>query len=87
MNAPLEQPTYRENKMQPYVNMGIRFRGITGRKPPYDTTPILRRVGSAGGKGIARGTEMVILKMLSTVGMTIEKIPFWKKLYRQGRRG
>ncbi len=69
--------------MQPHANLGIRLRGVTGRKPNNYND----RVGSAGGKGITSKTQMVIMAMVSNVGMTIEKIPFWKKLYRQGRRG
>jgi len=65
--------------MEPHATMGIRVRGCR----------IIDRnlSGAGGGKGLKKGTDMSILAILSSIGMSIQKIPFWKKLYRQGRRG
>ena len=67
--------------MQPHANLGIRLRSVRNKGFP------LEHVGTSGGKGLAMGTEMAIRIMLSNIGMDIIRIPFWKKLYRQGRRG
>ena len=66
-----------EGLMQPHVNLGIRFR--MNRK--------VSGGGGPGGKGIKKGFPISILAILSSAGMEIQKLPFWKKLYRQGRRG
>lgn len=61
--------------MQPHANFGIRVRGCR---------IISEHKMRSGGKGLTKNTPMSIP---STVDMAIERIPFWKRLYRQGRRG
>lgn len=65
--------------MQPYANFGIRFR-------------TRYKVGMSGGKHIKKGTPMTpmlanIMGVLSSVGMAVNRVPFWERMYRQGRRG
>jgi hypothetical protein len=66
--------------MQPHANLGIRLRNIRNRALRVE------RVGSSGGDGIAMGTEMAIKVMLSGIGMAFEHVPFWKRIFRSGRK-
>jgi hypothetical protein len=62
--------------MMPHSLFGIRVRGCR-----------IMSKGGIGGRGKAQSFPRSILAMLSAAGAFFEKITFWKKLYRQGRRG
>jgi len=65
--------------MMPHASMGIRVRGCRFR-PLY--------TGEPEGKGSPPGVQMSILSMLARGGMlSPQKIPFYRKLCTQGRRG
>ncbi len=63
--------------MQPHSNFGIRVRGchiIGGSR------------GQSGGKHINSET-LSLMSFIYNLGLSVMKVPFWRKLYRQGRRG
>lgn len=62
--------------MQPHVNLGIRFR-----------TMFKISQGGGGDKGLKKGTPMSILALVSAMEGMFKKVPFWRRIYRQGRRG
>jgi len=66
--------------MQPHVNAGIRLRSVRSKGINFIS------VGSPGGAEIKKGTEMAISAMLSNIGMTFEHVPFWKRIFRGGRK-
>ena len=63
--------------MQPHANMGIRFRS------KFKIYPKVRKAT----KDTKKSTPMSILALVAAMDNMSRKIPFWKMLYRQGRRG
>lgn len=64
--------------MMPHSNFGVRVRGC--RFFPYFAK------GGGGGRHI--DPKMIsILSLLAEAKASLQKNPFWRMLYRQGRRG
>jgi len=72
--------------MMPHALFGIRVRGKSGKNRSFRFESWGGGSGG-GGKSFGRGTLGAIVSILQGVSMSSDKVPFYKRIYSQGRKG